>query len=286
MSWTRKTLADQVMEAFSFDLDRLWGHLVNAGMLPVGLPHAWDPIDGEQGALPHLNFHRSTSAVAAKGREVRRPCKLCGVARVVLGCLWAIKGPELPHSLVFVRELKKAVDEIAKIGRRLNNVGLRYEREQKAEFQRFVEQQQAELLNRFREQHQTPESRKGKQEEVLKQNQARLAELQGSPEIAGVWNLKKLGGLDESLKQTAQHLRIIIDDVLVDLRGLLDVDAWTPRKGGKMKMVTLVEKTLRKDGFSWKEIADLVEEDDSREAIDRVRARVEGRGGKTTNKSR
>jgi hypothetical protein len=53
-----------------------------------------------------------------------------------------------------------------------------------------------------------------------------------------------------------------------------------------MKMVTLVEKTLRKDGFSWKEIADLVEEDDSREAIDRVRARVEGRGGKTTNKSR
>jgi hypothetical protein len=188
--------------------------------------------------------------------------------------------------LVFVRELKKAVDEIAKIGHRLNNVGLRYEREQKAEFQRFVEQQQAELLDRFREQHQTPESRKGKQEEVLKQNQARLAELQGSPEIAGVWNLKKLGGLDESLKQTAQHLRIIIDDVLVDLRGLLDVDAWTPRKGGKMKMVTLVEKTLRKDGFSWKEIADLVEEDDSREAIDRVRARVEGRGGKTTNKSR
>jgi hypothetical protein len=108
-SWTRSELADRVVEAFDFDIERLWAHLQLKGDLPRDLHEDWDPIGGEQGALQYLRHHGSMP-VTSGGRAVRKPCKTCGVAKVVLGCLSALDGPELPHALSFVRELKPEID--------------------------------------------------------------------------------------------------------------------------------------------------------------------------------
>ncbi len=283
--WTRTSLADRVMKVFDFDLDQLWDHLQLTGDLPSTLPEDWDPVCGAQGALSHIKDH-SSMPLTPNGRRVRKPCKICGVSRVVLGCLWALEGPNLPHALVFGRELSNSISEIAEIRSRLNAAGRSYASTHKEAFQRFVEGQRLALSKSFQNQSFCSDRHRKEQEKILEENLARLAKLQADPEVVGVRPLKKLAEVDKCLKEVVREIRIVIDDVLVDLRGVIDVNAWTPQRGSKTKMVILVQRTLREEGFSWKEIADLVEEDDSRKALDRVRARVEGRGGKSRRRSR
>lgn len=278
--WTRDSLADAVMAKFDFDLALLWEHLRSTRSLPSQLGKSWNPITGNDGALAHLSQHASMQ-LSQKGRTIRKPCKACGVARVVLGCLFAIEGPDLSHSLTFGRELAKAINEIVKIHGRLNAAGRRYESTQMEAFRKFVESQQLELSEQFQRKRYKKEKDRRSSKEALEKNLARLAELNADPEAVGVWSIKKLGAVNMSIGFVLRQIRCAIEDVLVDLRGLLDINVWRPWRGGETKVVTLVEKTLREEGFLWKEIADLVEEDTSREAIDRVRARVEGRSGKS-----
>jgi hypothetical protein len=88
------------------------------------------------------------------------------------------------------------------------------------------------------------------------------------------------------------HLLAVLDDVYVDLRSPLEETVWPPGVGRRQKLISKAQKVLRDEGFTWREVAELLREEPGESignsgegAISRARARVRGYGKRRSKRS-
>lgn len=275
-SWTRTTLADAVWKRFDFDPTLFWEWLQAHKHLPSDLPENWDPISGLGGALSHvLGPSESAQDIhgvllrTGDGRSIRPKCKVCGIARVLVGCWLILEREQHEHALAFCKTLTEAAAKIARMRVELRRASRQFGAAQRTRLQAFIAKQEREL------------SVSTLRPSVRRSVRSRLAALRKRPESLGGVDIYERHDVDDALRDAFRRLNLAIDSVQVDLRGLLETNLWKPWAAGREKPLTLVQRILKEEGMSWKEIVEITDEKgDPRSAIDRVRSRVQGRFGK------
>jgi hypothetical protein len=274
---TREALVGAVEKNFGFDISPLWQWMTTTGSLPQKLPVDWDPVWGRQGAYEHIRGRQSIRHTSSPkhgvlrkspaGKNIREPCKLCGIAGVVVMCYHAAIAPIRvpPYKLKLLRLLGGLANRV---------------RTMKASLEKGVDEYQTAhrifLTARFEEVRQMQQNASvgawnGKAIALLDEgarDAGKLAELSTYREL-------KLGEWFSDLEKCILSME---DEVLAGMGLPLQERIFPARAGRPPKMIARARAILKDEGFTWSDVVRLVQEkrdaEDPEGAIARARSQV------------
>ena len=275
---TRDALAKAVKDRFKFDISPLWACMQREKCLPKNLPSDWDPVWGLQGAWEHLQGHRSirqstppkhgAGRFSLGGKALRPACRLCGVARTILLCRSSVLTPinPPPHVVKMRGRIDREIRRLHKMKERLAS----YVEEYKASERQYLTALLEEAMER---QFQAQSTEEWKRLSIMRinffcENPEKFAELP-------IYSDLKVESRFDNLEKVL--LRYVQNDIINPHLPVLQA-IWPPRVGRPAKLIAKVRTILKDDGFSWKEVAELVRDDedinDPDGARDRARSQV------------
>ena len=287
---TREVLAAAVKEEYGFDISPLWHWMTTAELLPKELPVNWDPVWGRHGAYEHFRGRRSVRhgsppkhgafRESLAGEVLRDQCKLCGVARVVLMCyhetISQIRVPQ--HQLRFRKLLQRLEKQLRNTKASLEKGVVDYEAANRAflatEFAKAREQQRQAPLDLTGLTEEKARSARSKREEAILKLDA-MAKDPGKHAVLSTYRELNTVEWFDDLEKVLLHL----EDEVRSGMGIPFQDRISPTRAGRPpKMIARARAILKDEGFSWREVADLVREEldvvDSEGAFDRARDQV------------
>ncbi len=274
---TREALAKAVKDRFKFDISPLWACMQREKCLPKNLPSDWDPVWGLQGAWEHLQGRRSirqstppkhgAGRFSLGGKALRPACRLCGVARTILLCRSSVLAPMHPPPRV-VKLLGRIDSEIGRLRKMKERLAGHVE-DYKASQRQYL----TTLLEDARErQFEAQSTEQWRELSVMRinffcENPEKFAELP-------IYSDLKVESRFDNLEKVLRYVQHdIINPHLPVLQAI-----WPPRVGRPAKLIAKVRTILKDDGFSWKEVAELVRDDEDIDdpggARDRARSQV------------
>jgi hypothetical protein len=283
---TRETLARAVRDKFGFDVSRLWSWMQGAKHLPQDLSGEWDPVWGPRGAWEHLRGRRSiqksqrpkhgAARFSLVGIEIRPQCRLCGIAIAVLLCCYETITPI--HARPHVRKMLRVIGSLIRRFRAMQSAlvsNVKSYKESETQFVKSVFENARERQFEMKVDGEvTDDITKGRKYKAILdvdrwcQNAGKLVVLPTYPEL---W-------FDSWFDDMEKALRLLADDVVVNLHLPVLEAIWPPRSGRPTKMIAKVRTILRNDGFTWDEVAELVRDEvdvrDPDGARDRARSQV------------